>query len=357
MWADGVVVILVFPEQEFEVAFAESHEMVQAFMLDCLHEPFRVGVEVGRSERELLHLDSFALENLVEYCGELGVAVLQEIGDLFALLGQVHCQVTCLLLHPRAGRVARHPSDSHPPRGDVDEKQHVKRHLPANGPDVLGEEVAGPKGFHVAFHERGPVALGAPRRRVKAITDQDFLDRVDGHVDSELLQLTADPGVAPAGFTGHAQDDRGDVLRDRGTSRFAFWLFRVHSIPFFPDPPQERFIVNDPEKFLDRAAQRRAKTNQKRAFGGGGLDGFREPGSENGVLGFQVGDLAQQDGLRHVNEECEKRVVTKIGHRKKPKRMANQPIFGYGNLSPGKNGYADAARERNNVFAYRRNPH
>ena len=214
----------------------------------------------------------------------------------------------------------------------------------------------------MAFHERRPIALGSPRRWVKAVADHDFLDCVDGHVDPELLQFALNPGVTPAILLCHAEDDRGDVVRDRRAARFAFRSLRVFSIKLLPDPSQERLVVDDPEKFLDRAAQRRAKTNQKRAFGGRGLDGFREPGAQDAILGFEIGDLAQEHRLGHVNQKCEQWVVTKIGHRKKPKRMATQPIFGYGKhlefrppiRDRPKTGFSEAARERNKVFAYSR---
>jgi len=84
--------------------------------------------------------------------------------------------------------------------------------------------------------------------------------------------------------------------------------------------------------------QRRAQSNKKHAFGGSGLNLLRAPGTEDGVLCLQESDLAQQDGLRHVKEENEKRVLAGFGHRKRAKKMANQAVFGYENLHPTKNG-------------------
>jgi len=63
-----------------------------------------------------------------------------------------------------------------------------------------------------------------------------------------------------------------------------------------------------------------------------------------------------------VDQKCEQRVVAKIGHRKKPKMMANQPILGYGKhlefrppiRGRSKIGFSEVARQRNKVFAYRR---
>lgn len=84
---------------------------------------------------------------------------------------------------------------------------------------------------------------------------------------------------------------------------------------FLPAPPQERLVVDDPDNFPDSAAKRRTDTDQQRPLGGRGLNGPRQSGSEDSVLGFEVGDLAQQGGLGHVDQEGEYRVLAKSGHR------------------------------------------
>lgn len=63
MRSHRVVVVIVFPEQEFEVAFAKGHEMVQALVLDGLDEPFGVCVQIRRCEREPLYLDAISSED------------------------------------------------------------------------------------------------------------------------------------------------------------------------------------------------------------------------------------------------------------------------------------------------------
>jgi len=63
-----------------------------------------------------------------------------------------------------------------------------------------------------------------------------------------------------------------------------------------------------------------------------------------------------------VDKKSEQWVVAKIGHRKKAKRMANHPVFGYGKYlefrppirARPKTGFSEAARERNKVFAHDR---
>ena len=62
--------------------------------------------------------------------------------------------------------------------------------------------------------------------------------------------------------------------------------------------------MNQREQFLDRVSERLPQARQLRAFRWGGLDA-PQPGSENGVLRFQLSDLPQHDGLRHVDQENE----------------------------------------------------
>ena len=79
VWAHGVVKIFVFPEQVVEVALSENHEMVQTLVLGTLNPALGKSIQVGRTERKLLHLDSLGFENLVELLRELGVAVPDQI--------------------------------------------------------------------------------------------------------------------------------------------------------------------------------------------------------------------------------------------------------------------------------------
>ena len=110
--------------------------------------------------------------------------------------------------------------------------------------------------------------------------------------------------------------------------------------------------MNDREKFLNRVAEGRSQAHQQGAFPWSGLDVFRAPRSENGVLGFQVGDLAQHDGLGHVDQKNEEWVLAGKRHGKMGgKKMAILRIFGYKKLQPQKTEFTEAARERNNFFA------
>ena len=53
MGAHGVVVALVFPDQMLQMVFPEHDEMVEAFLLYTLNEPFRERVQVDRLPRRL----------------------------------------------------------------------------------------------------------------------------------------------------------------------------------------------------------------------------------------------------------------------------------------------------------------
>lgn len=71
MRTDGIVVAFVFADQIFQVTFAKNHELIHAFILDGLNKAFRKRVQVWRGRRKLLHLDSLAAEDLVEFLREL----------------------------------------------------------------------------------------------------------------------------------------------------------------------------------------------------------------------------------------------------------------------------------------------
>ena len=97
--------------------------------------------------------------------------------------------------------------------------------------------------------------------------------------------------------------------------------------------------MHDAEHLLDAIAQRRAKADQKRAFGRRGLNLPGQPGAEDGVLGFQVCDLAQENRLRHVDEENQKRMLASGGRhgKRRGRKMVNRANFGYENLPAKKN--------------------
>jgi hypothetical protein len=79
---------------------------------------------------------------------------------------------------------------------------------------------------------------------------------------------------------------------------------------------------------MDRVTQGRAKANQQGAFGRSGLDLFWVSRPENGVLCFEIGNLAEQDGLRHLDEENKEGVLANFGHREKgQKAWSFRPIF------------------------------
>ena len=67
----GVVVGEVLPHEVAQVAFPEDDEMIQAFPLDRPDPALRIWIQVGRSVRNLLHLDVHRPEELIEGGGEL----------------------------------------------------------------------------------------------------------------------------------------------------------------------------------------------------------------------------------------------------------------------------------------------
>jgi len=144
MWAHGVVVALIFPEQVFQMALSKNDELADTFILDRLYKPFRERVQVGRPVGQFLHLDPFAFENLIEFLRKLGVTVFDQIGSSLASFGQLHHQVPCLLFHPRAVRLASWGTNTNPSRANMDEEEDVVSDFPEPGPDILRKKIACP---------------------------------------------------------------------------------------------------------------------------------------------------------------------------------------------------------------------
>jgi hypothetical protein len=82
-----VVVLDVDPQHVFEVAAADDQEPVETFRSDGADEPLRVRVRPRRLHRRVDHPDSFASEHLVEGCGELAVAIMDQEADLLEEAG------------------------------------------------------------------------------------------------------------------------------------------------------------------------------------------------------------------------------------------------------------------------------
>ena len=327
MRSDGIVMIFIFPDQEFQMTFPEHDELADAFIFNRLNESLCERVQIWRSEGQLFHLDAFTFEHLIKFLGKLGVAVLDQVRTFFTSVGQIHHKVPGLLLDPRPIWIAAHPGDLNPSRANVDEEKDVVGHFAESSPDVLREKVARPKCVDVPLDKLIPVSFTSLWTRMKAVLNQDFLDGVCCHFDAELFEFALDASIAPGIFLRQPEDQFCQIGRNRrATERRGRMLLRGRPSSFIAHPPQEGFVMHDAQDFLDRVSERRTQANQQRSFCRRGLNLFGQSGMENLVLGFKESDLAQQNGLRHLNEKNEDRILAGSGHRKRRRRWSNRRI-------------------------------
>jgi len=104
---------------------------------------------------------------------------------------------------------------------ELDQKQHIKRHQPAQCPHFRAEEVRGPQHVHVAADEfsprRGRLALGSGG---DTATFEDVAHGLIADVIAQLGQGPRDAIVSPAPILlGHADDPVFEFLVDSGPSR------------------------------------------------------------------------------------------------------------------------------------------
>jgi len=84
-----VVIRNEFRNKTIEMPLAECDEMVQSFVFNRLHKPFDAGIQIGRSDRQLLRLDAFIVQKLLEFGRILGVSIMDQTGRLLIPAGNV----------------------------------------------------------------------------------------------------------------------------------------------------------------------------------------------------------------------------------------------------------------------------
>ena len=75
----AMVVLDVLVNYLPQVAFTQQNDSVETFLLDGAHEPFRVGVQIRASRRQLDRLDTAALEDLAESTAEERISVVNQV--------------------------------------------------------------------------------------------------------------------------------------------------------------------------------------------------------------------------------------------------------------------------------------
>ena len=92
----------------------------------------------------------------------------------------------------------RQSGDMEAPCFDVQEEQHIDFDQSAQGPHLLGEEVARPESGGVAFNEVVPSILTAFGSGVETCLSQDIDHGGSGYfATAELLQFAENAGIAP----------------------------------------------------------------------------------------------------------------------------------------------------------------
>jgi hypothetical protein len=107
----AVVVLGIASKDAFEVTGVDDEQMIQTLRPDRPHEPFCVGIRVGRPERCLEDLEAFGAKDLVEAGHVLRVAVTDEELWIDPSVGEDGGDVPRLLGDPGRVRVRSDPGD------------------------------------------------------------------------------------------------------------------------------------------------------------------------------------------------------------------------------------------------------
>jgi len=219
----GVVVIEPDAVDVGQLAKTKADEVVQALMLAGTDEGFAKSVGLRRFRRNADAAHPGPFPEGVELLGELGVAVVDQVPGVDAVVVEPHGRIPRLLHHPGLVGMKGRLTHVDPAAAQMQEDQHVGVELAAQGIDLLGEEVAGHQRFHVGADElrpgNGGLALGLLGRWRTIGSFQDVADGGQPHGNPEFLELAEDALVAPGEILGrHAQDHRDDILGGAGSS-------------------------------------------------------------------------------------------------------------------------------------------
>jgi len=89
------------------MCLAESDEMVQGFVFNCLHKPLDPGIQIRRADRLHLRLDAFVLQKLLEFGRELRVSIMDQAGRLLIPIGNVVYECFSMFRDPGRTDISR----------------------------------------------------------------------------------------------------------------------------------------------------------------------------------------------------------------------------------------------------------
>jgi len=171
-----VVMSKILAEQEAEMALSENDKVVQDFAAYTFDPSFSVGVHFWPARPDTHDLDVLHLERGVEIGAELAVEIADQVGAFEGLLGGMLAEAFGLFGDPSMGRIGGEPGYVDATGPDVEKEKHEAIDKAGHGEDLLGEEVAAPKGGGVALDELGPGALAALGSRLDAFRAEDIAD-------------------------------------------------------------------------------------------------------------------------------------------------------------------------------------
>ena len=139
-----------------QLALTEHDEVIEAFYLDRQHEPFGMGIQIGRPWWQAHGLYTRRSENLAQTRGEEPIAVADQIALSEQEAVEGVGEVPRHLLHPLATGVVGNADDVYSAHGERDDEEHVVPDQANGMPDLNREEVGRCKDIPVSLQELLP---------------------------------------------------------------------------------------------------------------------------------------------------------------------------------------------------------
>ena len=201
MRTDGVVVPDPCPDDVMQLLLTETHEVVEAFVLECTDERFDEGICLGRSDGRPDGLHALLEPEVTETIREFSVAVPEQESRLDTLVLHPHRRVAGLLHDPvPVGRIGRRASVDLP-APEVDENENIRMEYAPKGVDLLTKEITRHNRVDVGMHKCRPlhrrILVGLVRPRAEPRVGEDLPDSGRPDTASEFLEFSDNTAVSP----------------------------------------------------------------------------------------------------------------------------------------------------------------
>jgi len=165
----------------------------------------------------------------------------------------------------------------------LDEKEDIDGGQTCHSPDLLGEEIGGPKAVPVSGQELFPGKVVAFRRRREAVSFQDLTDEFRGDNVAEFEEFADDTVITPNVFLSEAKDQGFNnrvFTRTSGSLMIKSPFFALQfTIPF-----EEGFGFDDGKEVRQEFADGHAKGEERAAIIVGEWDAALEFTAVSGIL-------------------------------------------------------------------------